>query len=169
MTSHQAPDLSSYSSLGEALRGALEKWQDHLCLIEADRDRENCRLSYNDFKVAAQVIAAALQSSGFAEADRAAIIMSNQSKWLIAAYAVFYSGGVLVPIDFKLTPTEHLALLAHAEIRSLIVEFPIWRALIQSPGFSNLSAANVLVTEAPKNADLKGAQRWEECECNHQP
>ncbi len=103
MTSHQAPDLSPYSSLGDALRAALDKWQEHLCLIEAERDRENCRLSYSDFKGAAQIIASALQSAGFAEADRAAIIMSNQSKWLIAAYAVFYSGGVLVPIDFKLT------------------------------------------------------------------
>ena len=169
MTSHQAPDLSPYSSIGEALRVALEKWQGHLCLIEADRERENCRLSYNDFKGAAHVVASALQSSGFAEADRAAIIMSNQSKWLIAAYAVFYSGGVLVPIDFKLTPAEHLALLAHAQTRSLIVEFPIWRALTQSPGFSKLSAVQVLVTEAPKNVDLKGAQRWEECERTTSP
>jgi long-chain acyl-CoA synthetase len=164
VTSHQAPDLSPYSSLGEALRVALDKWREHLCLIEADRERENCRLSYSDFKGAAQVIASALQSSGFAEADRAAIIMSNQSKWLIAAYAVFYSGGVLVPIDFKLTAAEHLALLAHSKTRSLIVEFPIWRALTQTPGCSNLSAVRVLVTEAPKNADLKGAQRWEECD-----
>ena len=164
MTSHQAPDLSPYSSLGEALRVALDKWREHLCLIEADRERENCRLSYSDFKGAAQVIASALQSSGFAEADRAAIIMSNQSKWLIAAYAVFYSGGVLVPIDFKLTAAEHLALLAHSKTRSLIVEFPIWRAITQSPRFSNLSGVRVLVTEAPKNADLKGAQRWEECD-----
>ena len=164
MTSHQAPDLSPYSSLGEALRVALDKWREHLCLIEADRERENCRLSYSDFKRAAQVIASALQSSGFAEADRAAIIMSNQSKWLIAAYAVFYSGGVLVPIDFKLTAAEHLALLAHSKTRSLIVEFPIWRAITQSPGFSNSAAVRVLVTEAPKNADLKGAQRWEECD-----
>ena len=56
-------------------------------------------------------------------------------------------------------------MLAHAGVRSLIVEFPIWRALTQSPGFSNLTAVQVLVTEAPKNVDLKGAQRWEECEC----
>jgi long-chain acyl-CoA synthetase len=163
VTSHQAPDLSTHSSLGDALRAALDKWQEHLCLIEADRDRENCRLSYSDFKGAAQVIASALQSCGFAEADRAAIVMSNQSKWLIAAYAVFYSGGVLVPIDFKLTAAEHLALLAHSRARSLVVEFPIWRALTQSTGFSNLSAVQVLVTEAPKNVDLKGAQRWEDC------
>jgi long-chain acyl-CoA synthetase len=142
----------------------LDKFQEQPCLIEADRERENCRLSYGDFKAAAHVIASALQSSGFVEADRAAILMSNQSKWLIAAYAVFYSGGVLVPIDFKLTAAEHLALLAHSEARSLIVEFPIWRALTQNPGFSNLSAVEVLVTEAPKNADLRGAQRWEECD-----
>jgi len=164
VTSHLAPDLSPYSSLGAALRAALEKWHEHLCLIEADRDRENCRLSYNDFESAAKIIASHLQSSGFAEADRAAIIMSNQSKWLIAAYAVFYSGGVLVPIDFKLTAAEHLALLAHSEVKSLIIEFPIWRALTQSPGFSALSSVRVIVTEAPKNADLKGAERWEECE-----
>ena len=164
MTSHRAPDLSPYSCLGEALRVALDRWQEHVCLIEADRDRENCRLSYSDFKAAAQNIASSLQSSAFSEADRAAIIMSNQSKWLIAAYAVFYSGGVLVPIDFKLTAAEHLALLAHSKTRSLIVEFPIWRALTQSPGFSDLSAVQVLVTEAPRNADLKGAQRWEECD-----
>ncbi len=60
-------------------------------------------------------------------------------------------------------------MLAHAGVRSLIVEFPIWRALTQSPGFSNLSAVQVLVTEAPKNVDLKGAQRWEECECTTRP
>jgi len=163
VTSHQAPDLSPYSSLGEALRAALDKFQEQVCLIEADRERENCRLSYSEFKAAAQDIASSLQSSAFSEADRAAIIMSNQSKWLIAAYAVFHSGGVLVPIDFKLTAAEHLALLAHSKTRSLIVEFPIWRALTQSSGFTDLSAVQILVTEAPKNADLKGAQRWEEC------
>ena len=42
-------------------------------------------------------------------ASRAAIIMTNQSKWLISAYAIFYAGGVLVPLDYKLTPVEQLA------------------------------------------------------------
>lgn len=163
MTSHSAPDLSPYASLGEALRAALEKWQDHLCLIEADRERENVRLSYREFSNAAQRIASALQTSGFDEADRAAILMSNQSKWLVAAYAVLYSGGVLVPIDFKLTAPEQLALLAHSQARTLVVEYPIWRALAQSPGPATLSTMQVLVTEAPKNADLKNARRWEDC------
>ena len=36
--------------------------------------------------------------------------MTNQSKWLISAYAIFFSGGVLVPLDYKLTAAEHLAI-----------------------------------------------------------
>src|SRR6266851_3999564 len=91
-----------------------------------------------------------------------AIIMTNQSKWLISAYAVFYCGGVLVPLDYKLTPEEQLQLLAHSKSRVLITEFPIWRLLTQSPAFREHELQTILVTEAPPRADLAGAQRWEE-------
>ncbi len=96
---------------------AAQKWDHHLALIEADRERENCRLTYSQFEQAALPIVQALQEAGFESEHRAAIIMSNQSKWLIAAYSLFYAGGVLVPLDFKLTPAEHLQLLAHASVR----------------------------------------------------
>ena len=82
-------DLHQYDSLGAALRDALDRWPNEVCLIEADRDRENCRLTYSDFKQMALPLARALQQSGFGEGDRAAIIMTNQSKWLISAYAIF--------------------------------------------------------------------------------
>jgi len=110
-------DLSQYDSLGAALRDAIERWPDEVCLIEADRDRENCQLTYSDFKQMALPLARALQDSGFGEGDRAAIIMTNQSKWLISAYAIFYCGGVLVPLDYKLTAREHLQLLAHSKTK----------------------------------------------------
>ena len=97
-------DLAQYESLGAALKAATERWPAEICLIEADRDRERCRMTYGEFAEAALPLAAALEESGFAAGDRAAIIMTNQSKWLISAYAVFYSGGVLVPLDYKLAP-----------------------------------------------------------------
>jgi long-chain acyl-CoA synthetase len=164
-----APDVSSYQSLGEALRDAIDKWSAHLALIEADRDRENCRLSYADFKQRALPVVRAIQEDGFEAGDRAAILMSNQSKWLIGAYVVFYTGGVLVPLDYKLTAAEHLFLLNHAQVRALIIEYPLWRALIQAPGFRDLAVSTVLVTEAPKNVDLMGSRRWEECIDTVQP
>jgi long-chain acyl-CoA synthetase len=154
-------DLRQYNSLGEALRAALERWPDEICLIEADRDHENARLSYRQFKQAALPLARSLQMAGFQKDSRAAIIMTNQSKWLITAYAIFYAGGVLVPLDYKLTPTEQLQLLAHSKAEVLIVEYHLWRAITQSEHFKSLAARLVLVTEAPPGADIAGAKRWE--------
>ncbi len=100
-------DLSRHQSLGSALREAVDKFAGETCLIEADRERENHRLTYREFKEAATPMAKFLQDRGFKAGSRAAIIMTNQSCWLIAAYAVFYAGGVLVPLDYKLSAPEH--------------------------------------------------------------
>jgi len=162
-------DLTQYPSLGAALREALDRWADETCLIEADRDRENCRLTFRQFKESALPLARALQDLGFAEGHRAAILMSNQSKWLISAYAIIYSGGVLVPLDFKLSPPEQLPLLIHSKARWLIVEYYLWRALRSTPQLSDWKPDGVLVTDAPPGADLGGARRWEECKGSGEP
>ena len=155
-------DLNEYNSLGEALRAALDRWPDATCLIEADRDRENARLTCAQFKDAALLLARALQEAGFREDTRAAIIMTNQSKWLISAYAIFFCGGILVPLDYKLSVDEQLRLLTHSRAEFLIVEYHLWRAIANSPGFASVRLCVVLVTEAPTGEDLFGAKRWEE-------
>ncbi len=162
-------DLNQYDSLGAALRDSLERWPDEICLIEADRERENCRLTYRQFKEAALPLARALEEHGFGPGSRAAIIMTNQSKWLISAYAIFYRGGVLVPLDYKLSAPEHLQLLAHSKAEILIIEYHLWRAITQSPAFHDLKVNTVLVTEAPPGADLAGAKRWEEFKGSEAP
>jgi long-chain acyl-CoA synthetase len=156
-------DLRNYSSVGEALRDALEKWPAEVCLIESDRGEEKLRLTYRAFRDAAVPLAKALQDLGIGTGDRVSIIMTNQSKWLISAYAIFYCGATLVPLDFKLKPEEQWQLLKHSGAKILITEYGIWRQLGASPGragVTNLKA--VLVTEAPENGELNGAMRWEE-------
>jgi long-chain acyl-CoA synthetase len=155
-------DLDQHSSIGSALREALDAFANETCLIEADRDRERTRLTYSDFKQMALPLARALQDAEFQPNDRSAIVMTNQSKWLISAYGVFYAGGVLVPLDYKLTAGEHLALLAHSKAKFLIIEYHLWRAMTEHPEFPNHKLKIVLVTEAPPTADLKGGFRWEE-------
>ena len=162
-------DFHKYNSLGEALRDALDRWPDEICLIEADRERENVRLTYRQFKEIAHPLAGALLVAGFANGARAAIIMTNQSKWLISAYAIFFCGGVLVPLDYKLTPAEQLKLLAHSQAEYLFVEYHLWRAITQDEAFVDFGPRAVLVTEAPASADLKGALRWEEFRGTHDP
>src|SRR5882724_3932188 len=163
-------NLDQYTCLGAALREALDRFPNETCLIESDRDKEKTRLTYSDFKEMAMPLARALEDAEFHPTDRAAIIMTNQSKWLISAYAIFYGGGVLVPLDYKLTPEEQWQLLKHSSASVLITEYPIWRQLAASP--SRSSATNlktILVTEAPPNADLSGARRWEEFRATGKP
>jgi long-chain acyl-CoA synthetase len=155
-------DLRQYTCLGAALRDALQRWPNETCLIEADRDREKQRLTYSDFKDLAIPRARALQDVDLKAGDRAAIIMTNQSKWLVSAYAIFYSGGVLIPLDYKLTAAEHLQLLLHSQAKYLVVEYHLWRAIMQQPQFSSLKLRTVLVSEAPAGTELAGAFRWEE-------
>jgi long-chain acyl-CoA synthetase len=162
-------DLSQYSSLGAALRDAVERWPDETCLIEADRDRENCRLTYRQFKQAALPLARALEEKGVGAGSRATILMTNQSKWLISAYALLFRGGVLVPLDYKLSSQEHRELLAHSKARTLIIEYYLWRNLVAAGGVKDTSVETVLVTEAPAGAELAGALRWEECRGNGEP
>src|ERR1700694_4973028 len=96
-------DLRQYTCLGAALRDALDRYSSEICLIEAERDREKVRLTYSDFKEIALPLARALEDADYASGARAAVIRTTQSKWLISAYAIFYCGGVWVPLDFKLS------------------------------------------------------------------
>jgi long-chain acyl-CoA synthetase len=162
-------DLSKYPSIGAALKDALDRFAAEVCLIEADREREKERLTYRDFKSRAHQLAKAFEDAGFSPGDRASIIMTNQSKWLISAYAIFFRGGVLVPLDYKLTPDEQWQLLKHSGASVLVTEYPIWRQLRASGGRASASVQTVLVTEAPPNADLAGALRWEEFRATGQP
>src|SRR5258707_14912624 len=104
-------DLREYTCLGAALRDAIDRFAAQTCLIEADRDREKTQLTYSDFKELALPLARALEDADFDAGARAAIVMSNQSKWLVSAYAIFYCGGGVRPLGFKLSaggPFQHL-------------------------------------------------------------
>jgi long-chain acyl-CoA synthetase len=163
-------DLGNYSSIGESIRAALETFDREVCLIESDRGEEKLRLTYRDFKERALPLAKGLQALGVAPGDRVSIIMTNQSKWLISAYALFYCGGAMVPLDFKLKPEEHWALLKHSSSSVLIIEHGIWRQLCNSPARAEApNVKTVLVTEAPPNAELFGAKRWEATKGDGQP
>jgi long-chain acyl-CoA synthetase len=163
-------DLRKYSSIGEGLKDALETFSPEVCLIESDRGEEKLRLTYHEFKNRALVLAKGLEELGVAVGDRVSIIMTNQSKWLISAFALFYRGAIMVPLDYKLKPEEQWQLLKHSSANVLITEFGIWRQLSVSPARAGATALKtVLVTEAPAGAELNGALRWESVVGTGQP
>ena len=62
-------DLRQYTCLGAALRDALDRFSSEVCLIEAERDREEVRLSYSAFKEIALALARALEDADDEMAD----------------------------------------------------------------------------------------------------
>lgn len=153
-------DLSRLDCLGDALRDAVIAHKDNVALLECDRHRETARHDYRELRIEAERIGARLQATGFGAGDRCAILMSNQSKWVVSGLGALWAGAVLVPLDYKLTPPEMVALLRHARPRALIVEYPVWRDIAADA--CTLDGLQALVTEAPPGEALAGAARWED-------
>lgn len=151
----------AYSCLGELLRDALVQWKSEVALIEVDRKSEKRSLSYQDVKREVVRVARWLADRGVGPGDRVAIVMSNQSRWPIAAIALFSRGAVLVPLDHKLSGEEQVALLEHSGARALITEYPLLRRM------GDLPHCEVLVSEAPEDATF--AQRWEDISNGAEP
>ncbi|MEZ4452348.1 MAG: class I adenylate-forming enzyme family protein [Nannocystaceae bacterium] len=153
-------DLSRTSSLGEALRDATTTFKSREGLIEVDRHRESVRYSFSEIRRLAEGLGAALQGRGFAPGDRCVILMQNQAKWPISATAALWAGAVLVPLDYKLTTPEQLALLAHARPRALVTEYSTWEKLRDDGDPALFERCLVIVTDAPEEASIAPALRW---------
>ncbi len=121
-----------YASLGELLSDALVQWKRELALIEVDRKKVRRSMSYLDVHREVAKVAGFL-SGGGSVALRVAVVLSNQSRWLIAACAAFRVGAVIVPIDFKLSSEEQLELLAHSKADVLVTELPLWKRFTSKP------------------------------------
>ncbi|MCB9677226.1 MAG: AMP-binding protein [Alphaproteobacteria bacterium] len=96
-----------------------------------------------------------MQGRGIGPDARVAILMTNQSRWLVAAAAAFRVGAVVVPLDYKLSPPEVDTLLGLARPALLVTEFGLGRRLEAAPG--------VLAVDCPASADpAEGWTRWED-------
>src|SRR5688572_30709404 len=153
-------DLTRLSCLGEALRDAVLTFKTNTALIEVDRHREMATYTFTELRREAERLAGHFERHGFRAGERCAILMSNQSKWVVSGLGALWAGAVLVPLDYKLTPEEQLALLKHSQPRVLITEYPAWRLLLKLD-LSALERTRVIVTEAPERADIGPAHRYE--------
>ena len=147
-------NVEGYASLGELLLDATIQWKSELALVELNRKREAARLTFLDFQKAGLRFARKLEALGVGPDDRVVVLMSNQSRWLVSAFGVFARGAVLVPLDYKLTPEEQAALVAHCRPAVVVVEEALHRRFTEP-----LAARAVIVSEAPDDAPV---DRWED-------
>jgi long-chain acyl-CoA synthetase len=159
-------ELSRIDCLGALLRDAVIKFKSNVALLEAQRLRENARFTYRELQAQAERISSLLAEAGFEPGDRCAILMSNQARWVMSAFGALWAGAVIVPLDYKLTAAEQLALLRHAEPKALITEYGIWQSLERerakaAPPSGAAPAMRVLLSEAPSDSPLGAAIAWQ--------
>lgn len=154
--------IHSYQSLGEALEHALLENPDSIGLIEVNRDTETHRLSYQEIYDQAIHVTKIIEAFGFEPDQHCGILMTNQSKWNISAIGVFFAGGVLVPLDYKLSAQEQIDLILHADLTALIIEFPLWDRMMKSVDIKKLEHLHVFVTEIPQGKDIGFAKPWDQ-------
>lgn len=147
--------------IGEALRDAVLTYKSNVALIEANRKRENGRWTFHQLRLEAERVTALLQDHGVEEGQRCAIIMSNQARWIMSGMGILWAGAVLVPIDYKLTAKEQMALLRHCQPKILITDYPSYQAFKAEELPEGLT---ILVSEAPESQDITslwpGAKAW---------
>ena len=157
----QMIDPTRPTCVGELLEEAVFTFKTETALIEVDRKKERHRLTYLEFKRESAKVIAFLDRHDVGPGDRVAIIMSNQSRWLLAAYAIFHRGATLIPLDFKLSAAEQQALIEHGKPKGIVIEHGLMRRFDKIEGAPSVNFA--LVSEAPEDTtwDLAGT-RWED-------
>lgn len=115
------------TDLGGLLREAALTFKGQDALVECSRRRETARRSFLDLYREGARAARRFADLGVGPDDRVALWATNQSAWLLTAYAVFHRGAVLVPVDAKLTPDEAAAVMRHSGARLLVAEYGMWR------------------------------------------
>jgi acyl-CoA synthetase (AMP-forming)/AMP-acid ligase II len=89
------------SVLPALLRRAAERFGDHPAYVEGDT-----ALSYAGLLARVEAAAAAYRAAGVSQGDRVVLWGPNSTDWAVAALAISYAGGVLVPVNSRYVGPE---------------------------------------------------------------
>lgn len=77
------------------------------------------------------VQASALMRRGFSREDKLSFISRNRPEFLESFFGVPYAGGVLVPINFRLSPKEMAYIINHSDSKFVVVDEPYLNSLLE--------------------------------------
>ena len=108
-------------TLIELFEDSVEKYSDNILLWEKKEDKYE-GTTYAQVKDSAKQLSAGLIEIGLSKGDRVALLSEGQNAWLISELAIFYAGGVNVPLSIKLDAGKELKFrLVHSGSKMVIV------------------------------------------------
>lgn len=128
-------------------------------LRELDKPALICgdeQVSYAELSARVERLAAGLAAHGFRRGDRCAILLRNRTEWLELLFAVAHLGGVSIPLNYLLKPSEIRFAVEDSGARWLASEAALWDGV--APIAPDLADVTLLAVDAPQ----PGARGWDE-------
>jgi len=137
------------------IHAVAERAPSALALQAADGD-----FDYAAFARRIDAVAAALASAGIGAGERVAWLGLNSAGLLATLFACAARGAILAPLNWRLAPPEHRALLERTAPALLVAEEP-WLAACAEPGAVPQGTRRVAKVDARQDVPA-GWQRWDE-------
>jgi long-chain acyl-CoA synthetase len=92
----------------------------NLVALKMKRDGEWVQYTYREVLDKVRRLAKALKDMGLEKGERVALIGENRPEWAISYLAISWAGGIVVPLDPRLTPSEWRHILDDSESKLVI-------------------------------------------------
>ena len=123
------------------------------------------KLTYREIREQSEKFATAIAGLGIKQGDRVGVMLPNCPQYVVAAFAVFRLGAILVNINPTYTPREVSVIVRDSELRALLtldMFAPVAKAARAETPFETLvitSAAEYSLAATPP-AEIEGAVRF---------
>lgn len=127
-----AVKLSNCRNFGEFMDDVFERCPERVAILFND-----WRITYGNLQKYINQTAHYLNKIGVRKGDKVAILSRNCPEWLIAEFAVYQVGGIVVKVNWRLSPEEQARMLERNEVSVAFLkpEKPEWgEKLIQYCG-----------------------------------
>ncbi|MCH7824840.1 MAG: AMP-binding protein [Acidobacteria bacterium] len=123
-------------------------------------------LTYGGLIERVQQLGEALRVAGFGDGSRVAICMENRPAWPVAYLAVWYAGGVTVPLDPALDESILKRLLEHSGSVACLTSVAL-AAKLRAACAALATPPRLLVPESAGTPELEGFTSFEELVAEH--
>lgn len=122
-------------NLNEVLKNSVDRFPEREILVYEEK-----RITYREFYVLVLKMAANLQHRyQFKKGDRLAILSNNTIEFCISVFAASFLGGIVVPLNTRLRPSELQFMLKNSGTNVLIVEDVLLETAEESLKLANLN------------------------------
>ena len=141
--------------INDFLRRAAKLYGDKIAVIDGSR-----RFTYRQFQERANQLAHALLGLGVQPGDRVCILSPNSHFFLESYYGVTQIGAIIVPLNYRLTASDHEYIINHAGVKAVLVDYE-YTAVVDGIR-PNLTTVEHWIVAQDEGAAPNGWTDWED-------